>query len=53
MNSAKRKDSTAAKIPTSEFDNLKQSYLERIKQAVFSNGIVPQMVINMDQTAIS
>ena len=53
MNFAKRKDSTAAKIPTSEFDNLKQSYLERIKQAVFSNGIVPQMVINMDQTAIS
>ena len=53
MNFVKRKSSTAAKIPTSEFDNLKQSYLERIKQAVFSNGIVPQMVINMDQTAIN
>ena len=53
MNFVKRKGSTAAKLPPSEFENLKQSYLERIKEAVFSNNIVPQMVINMDQTAIS
>ena len=47
MNFVKRKGSTAAKIATSEFDSLKQSYLERTMQAVFSNGIVPQMIINM------
>ena len=53
LNFVKCKGSTAAKIPTSEFDNLKQSYLERIKEAAFGNGIVSQMVINMDQTAIN
>ena len=53
MNFVKRKGSTAAKLPLSEFENLRQSYLERIKEAVFSNNIVPQMVINMDQMAIN
>ena len=53
MNFVKRKGSTAAKLPPSEFENLKQSYLDRIKEAEFSNNIVPQRVINMDQTAIN
>ena len=53
MTFVKHKGSTAAKIPTSEFDSLKQCYLERIKEAVLCNGILPQMVVNMDQTAIN
>ena len=53
MNFVKRKGSTAAKLPPSELEILKQSYMKRIKETVFRNNVIPQMVINMDQTAIS
>lgn len=53
MNFVKRKGSTAAKIPTTEFENLNQCFLKRVKEADFSNGIPPQMVINISQTAIN
>ena len=52
MNFVKHKGSSAAKLPSSEFELVKQSYQLRIKEAVFENGIVPQMILNMDQTAI-
>ena len=52
MKFVKHKGSTAAKLLPSEFTNLKQSHLERIKEAVLSNNNI-QMVINVDQTAIS
>ena len=51
MKFTKRKGSTAAKLPLAEFENIKSNYLEKIK-AFVDHGIVPQMVINWDQTAL-
>ena len=53
MKFTKCKGSTAAKLPLAEFENIKKySYLEKIKAFVVDHGIVPQMVINWDQTAL-
>ena len=52
MKFVKRKGSTAAKLPPADFEQVKSEFLERIKTAVFENKIVPQLVINWDETAI-
>ena len=52
MNFVKRKGSSAAKLPPTDFDKVKGDYLERIKTVVFDNQITPQLVVNWDQTAI-
>jgi len=52
MNFVKCKGSSAEKIPPSEFEALKQSYLERITVAALEHKILPQMIINMNQTGI-
>ena len=52
MNFVKRKGSTAAKLPPADFAKVKGDYLERIKTTVFENHIVPQLVLNWDQTAV-
>ena len=49
MNFVKRKSTW---LPPADFDKVNMEYLQKIKQMVFDNGIVPQMVLNWDQTAL-
>ena len=52
MNFVKHKGTNSAKLPPSDFEKVKSDFLERVKKAVLENQIVPQMVINWDQTAV-
>lgn len=52
INFVKRKGSTSAKLPPADFEKVKIEYLQKIKQLVLDNGIVLQMVLNWDQTAL-
>ena len=52
MNFVKRKGTNSAKLPLSDFEKVKSDFLERVKTCVLENQIVPQMVINWDQTAV-
>ena len=51
MNFVKRKGTNTAKLPP-YFEKVKSDFLERVKKAVLENQIVPQMVINWEQTAV-
>ena len=52
MHYVKRRGSTSAKLPPADFEKVKMEYLEKIKKLVIDNRIVPQLVMNWDQTAI-
>ena len=52
MGFVKRKCSTSAKLPVSEFEKRKEQYLSDIRAEVIMNDIPPCLVINWDQTAI-
>ena len=52
MGFVKRKGSTSAKLPVSEFEKRKEQYLLDIRTKVIMNDIPPCLVINWDQTAI-
>ena len=52
MGFVKRKGSTSAKLPVSEFEKRKEQYLLDIRAKVITNDIPPSLVINWDQTAI-
>ena len=52
MNFVKYKGTNSANLPPSDFEKVKNDFLERVKTVVLQNQIVPQMVINWNQTAV-
>lgn len=53
MGFVKRKATNAGKVSPTELESLKSEFLDRIKSAVTEFGVPPQLVFNVDETAIN
>ena len=52
MNFVKRKGTKAARKVPADVDEIKQAYIERIRQKVNANNIPSELVLNLDETGL-
>ena len=52
MGYVKRRGSTSAKLPVSEFQTIKEYFLQMISSAIAEHHIPPELVFNVDETGL-